>query len=304
MVSSAPPRASGAVDGGEILDKQSPEISGTVDSIGEGDALVEGIEAGADPRRVHGGGAGIIAEDLRGAGGCVKRGPGSLTLTGTDLIYLGVTEVREGDLRLDGSLNGGGALHVFPGARLTGSGLCLGAVDIAAGGVFAPGAGALPVFNASSDLDLQGEWRVDVSGATADLVTAIDRLTLGPASQLTVSGVLTAPFYLIARFTDRTGTFVDTSALAGTGYTVAYDDLAGEVRLVAPAPPTLGLLPDGLSWTGHVGRAYTVEFRTNLLSGVWVPVAGFTGIAGTGVPLSFTNLISGDLRGYYRVREE
>ena len=190
------------------------------------------------------------------------------------------------------------------GARLTGSGLCLGAVEIATGGVFSPGAGALPVFNASGDLDVQGEWRVDVNGATADLVTGIDRLTLGPASRLAVTEVLTAPSYVIARYTDRTGTFADTSALAGTGYTVAYDDLAGEVRLIAPAPPTLGLLPDGLSWPGYLGRMYTVEYRTNLLSGAWAPVAGFTGVAGTGMALSFTNLISGDVRGYYRVKEE
>lgn len=245
-----------------------------------------------------------IAQNLRGPGGLVKRGAGSLFLTGTNLTHLGTTEVREGELRLDGGLNGGGALRVSAGARLTGSGVCLGPVEIAAGGVFAPGAGALPVFNAAADLDVQGEWQVDVSGASADLVSGIDRLTLGPASRLSIAGVLTAPSYVIARYTDRTGTFADTSALNGTGYTVAYDDLAGEVRLVAPAPPMLGLLPGGLSWPGYLGRLYTVEYRTNLLSGAWAPVPGFSGVAGTGAPLSFTNLISGDVRGYYRVKEE
>jgi hypothetical protein len=59
----------------------------------------------------------------------------------------------------------------------------------------------------------------------------------------------------------------------------------------------------GISWFGLPGRSYSLQYRTNLLSGAWTGVPNFTNLVGAGSTLVFTNTVSGDPRGYYRVVE-
>jgi autotransporter-associated beta strand protein len=246
-----------------------------------------------------------IAQNLTGPGGLVKQGAGGVVLTGSDLTYAGPTAVHAGELVLNGALNGGGGVVVEAGGRLSGSGVCLGGLEIRAGGVFAPGTGALPVFNAAGDLTLAGVWEAEANGVSADLVSGVGHLELRPGSALDVVGIPTAASLVLARYTTRSGQFGDTTAAAARGYAVVYDDFAGEVRLERGPAPSLAVLADTpAEWDAYLGRLYTLEYRTNLLQGVWVPFPGYLSLPGTGGRLRFTNDLPAEVRGYFRVREE
>ncbi len=56
-----------------------------------------------------------------------------------------------------------------------------------------------------------------------------------------------------------------------------------------------------LSWDTVVGRTYSVLMRTNLISGVWEPVAGWTNVVGTGSGVVFTNQ-NMETKGFYKVK--
>ncbi|MEX0739341.1 MAG: choice-of-anchor D domain-containing protein [Pseudohongiella sp.] len=140
----------------QIVDTATVELgTGAVITLGDGSAVTETINvlsgAGAmgltslsEVRVASGTFSGVISGD----GSLVKQSSGTLTLSG-DSTYTGSTTTAAGQLRVSGSLAGGVA--VASGATLSGTGT-VGAVQVASGGIVAPGASAGTL--SASDLEL------------------------------------------------------------------------------------------------------------------------------------------------------
>jgi fibronectin-binding autotransporter adhesin len=243
---------------------------------------------------------------LGGAGGFSKAGLGTLALAGNNL-YAGPVQVLEGELRLTGTHTGGGTLVVSAGARLTGTGATSAAVTVAAGGILAPGLG-VGTLAVNGPLALDGQLEFQVNGATADRVIGVTDLTLGATSAVVLTNTLTAASYTLVSYTGtRSGEFGDIGAITAQGYTVVYDDAAKTVRAVfLPAPAVSGLAGTNLvfAWPTRASHLYTVQYRTNLLSGIWLDLPGHIDLPGTGAPISVTNTLGGEMRAYFRVMNE
>lgn len=240
---------------------------------------------------------------LGGTGGFSKAGPGVLALTGNN-SYAGAVSVAEGELRLNGANTGTGTLSVAAGARLAGIGSTAASVSVADDGILAPGNG-VGTLAVNGPLALDGNLAFQVSGATADRVTGVTNLTLGPTSAVTLTNTLTAASYVMISYSGtRTGQFGDVTAVTAQGYTVVYDDVAKQVRAeFIPAPAATAFTGNSLvlGWPSRATHTYTVQYRTNLLSGVWIDLPGFTSLPGAAGSMSVTNNVGGDVRGYYRV---
>lgn len=90
--------------------------------------------------------AATFAGVLGGSGAFVKRGAGTLTLSGDSGAFAGATTVQTGALNLAGTL--GGSLSLADGARLQGIGTA-GAIGVGSGGIIAPG-NSIGTLNAAS----------------------------------------------------------------------------------------------------------------------------------------------------------
>lgn len=210
----------------------------------------------------------------------------TLELAGSN-TYTGTTTVNTGTLLVSGSHTGGGAYLVTgsvvanqdPGR--TGGGILAGngSIDIGVNDltVSAPDAtglldkNALPlpqpyaaiapgnsvgtlavaahavVFGDYSQLD------AEVDGLTADLLaitgdldlsSTLDRLNVLDLGNGSFEG---SPYTLVTFTGSRIGTFDQVLGLDGTGYSVVYDDLAGQVRLEIPEPTSVGLITLGVA---------------------------------------------------------
>ena len=73
-----------------------------------------------------------------------------------------------------------------------------------------------------------------------------------------------------------------------------------QIDSIARNPSPVGFL---LSWDGAANTIYRVEYRTNLTSGVWVPLLTVTNATSVTAPLSAldTNGVAGAAQRYYRV---
>jgi Bacterial TSP3 repeat len=56
-----------------------------------------------------------------------------------------------------------------------------------------------------------------------------------------------------------------------------------------------------ISWDGKIGRVYDVQTNTNLISGSWAYVSGYTNLIGIGSIMSYTGTVSG-IGDFYRVK--
>lgn len=137
---------------------------------------------------------------ISGAGQIRQMGSGVTTLSADSSAFAGRTEARSGTLAVDGRL--GGAVEVFGGARLTGTGQ-VGSLLNQAGGIIAPGHG-VGVLTVAGDYESRGGTlqlevvlggddsaadRLVVRGSTSGS-TLVDVANLGGAGAQTVDGIL------------------------------------------------------------------------------------------------------------------
>ncbi|KPW25511.1 hypothetical protein ALO90_04318, partial [Pseudomonas amygdali pv. aesculi] len=128
-----------------------------------------------------------LANTLTGNGALIKRGVGSLNLTGNSSLS-GATTVQAGRLAVNGNL-GNSIVSVQQGATLGGNGT-VGGINVAQGGVVAPG-NSVGQLNVNGDVNLaQGsvyQVESDANG-NADRIVASGRATLNNSTLSLVEG--------------------------------------------------------------------------------------------------------------------
>jgi alpha-glucosidase len=119
----------------------------------------------------------LFADTIAGTGPLTKRGPGLLTLSGTN-VSTGSIAVSNGALAINGLLAGPGALTV-QGGTLGGSGTILGPVSISPSGTLAPG--GIGTLTISNSLTLAGTtvMEIDKTVPANTLVQGLTSLTFG-----------------------------------------------------------------------------------------------------------------------------
>lgn len=177
---------------------------------------------GLDLARVDAGGAfidtngqtvaiGQVLDD--GGGALTKQGAGTLLLNGAN-GYLGNTTVAAGALGGTGSLSG--------------------PLTVPTGSTVAPGV-VVGTFTVGNAITIGGTYACDLDGANADKLAAFGPLTIGAGAVLDFNQIAapTAPVYVIASFTSKTGTFVEQDV--PSGYKVVYN--ATDISLVQASTP-------------------------------------------------------------------
>ena len=165
---------------GATLDAAKPGDTWTVKYDSRGIAPVASNAGGT--LTLTGVGDGVLDKELGGAGGLNKTGPGTWALA-RNTTHSGVTSVSEG-LLLANAVHSGGLIVVSAAGTLGGNGT-VGNVEIASGGVLAPGASAghLTVNNlvlgAGSVLDFELGAPTQVQDPGSDFLVVNDTLTLG-----------------------------------------------------------------------------------------------------------------------------
>ena len=201
-------------------------------------------------------GAGVLA--------LTKTGAGALTLTGA-LTHTGATRVEAGTLRVNGSATGS-AFTVLSGATLGGTG-SLGAVDLQAGAMLAPGnsPGLLTIGSGST---LAGTVTMEIGGTQRGVT--YDAIDVSGAGQIALRGVLVFDFsgpttsgatYHLFDFATASGSWSSVGlaglysgsfAAAGelwtaqsAGFNFVFNALTGDLTTTAsaiPEPSTYALL--------------------------------------------------------------
>ncbi len=258
-------------------------------SVGQGrmDGVIEDGNTLHQGGGIQPGGRGVRPADaptLYG-GALVKFGPGTLTLTGNNL-YSGGTTVGGGTLLADNvpgygynvqSATGGGAVSVFGGGTLGGSGTVFGAVTVRGGeatAVLAPGDGGPGRLTLGSDLTFSGNTQLQIQ--LGGMVAGTDYSQVFVGGELTLDGALDVKvvngfslkpgmvFYIIGDSDSVTGQFANVvdgkyTDANGDVFLVNYDDTDPnnpadiEVSLTVPGVPEPGswvMLLGGLAVLG------------------------------------------------------
>jgi uncharacterized protein with beta-barrel porin domain len=209
------------------------------------------------------------------------------TLTGTS-TYAGPVTVNGGTLSVDGNLVSANSLSVNANAALTGTG-AVGATQINAGGIFAPGNGTAgsSMTVASLALASGAQYMVQIDPATSSFANVTGTATLGGA---TVNATFANGTYVDKQYTILTagtvsGTFdpttVNTNLPSGFQTSLAYDGTHAylDLALVFVPPPGTGLNIN----QQNVGNAIINFFNSNgsipIVFGGLTP-AGLTQISG------------------------
>ena len=311
-------------------------INGTLQPRNAGNTVVLGAFTGsgtlAGPQSTNGTGdtlyviggnntnatfSGNISSNSAAAGSEVsltKTGTGTLTLSGAS-TYTGGTTVEAGTLRVNnatGSGSGSGALEVFSGGTLSGSGIIGGPAIIDADATLAPG-NPVGTLAFSNNLTLNDSSILQFAlGTSSDRVVVGGSLFLTGQLQVTNAAGFGAGTYTLFSCTG-TLTFdnlVLASAPAGYNYALSTNT-PGQVNLVVSptTPPSFGqsILSGGsliMSGTnGTPGANYYMLTSTNVV----LPLASWTPIAtnqfdGSG-NFAFTNAVStGTPQLFYRLQ--
>jgi fibronectin-binding autotransporter adhesin len=224
---------------------------------------------------------------ISGVAGLVNNYSGTLTILTTN-DYTGATTINAGTLLVNGAL-GNTVVTVNSGATLGGTGVILGPVTAASGGIFSPGApsGTLAISNnlvlAAGSTSV---FAADLDTLASASVVGLSKVTYGGTLSLALSGrapVASDTFKLFSAAT-YAGTFASISPaapgdnLAWNTNTLAAD---GTLRIVSLAPPNIGVRVTGnqlsLSWPS-VNTGWYLQAQTNSisvgLSNNWVNVPG------------------------------
>ena len=161
---------------------------------------------------------GFEVDLLDGGGGLTKRGPGSLTLDGTDL-YSGATVVEGGVLYIDGELSVS-EVTVNESGAIGGEGTI--GESVMAYGTIAPGHG-VGTLTVEGDVSLTGKLAIELTATSGDLLAVAGDLNVEDATlriELPDGPPLTQP-YVIATYGTRSGG--NFAAIEnGAGYTIDY----------------------------------------------------------------------------------
>ena len=215
-----------------------------------------------------------IAQSLLagGAGGLVKLGAGTLTLSGTN-TYSGNTIVSNGTLNIIGGLTGGGSVNVQSGT-LSGPGTVQGAVMVQPGGTLSPGgiAGVPTELNVAGGLTLAGNVVIEVNKS---LALSNDTVNVGGLSGNTGTGTLT-----VAN--------VGPGLAVGDAFQVFSQPLAnGGALTILPASPA----PGG-AWSNHLAMDGGISIVPVPIIGTPADLTNLTLSAGTLTPSFASNIVS------------
>ena len=135
-------------------------------------------------------------------GGLTKLGAGNLTLTGTN-TFVGATAISNDTLTVNGRLNGTGAVTVYSGATLGGTGVVAGAVSVLDGATLAPGAGQFTVGNLMLSAGANVIWQLGAVGsATNSSLKVNGNLVLNGVFSVTDNGGMsTGAVYSVINYT-------------------------------------------------------------------------------------------------------
>jgi len=223
---------------------------------------------------------------ISGAGGLLKQGGGTLTLSGAS-TFSGPTTLDAGWLRLNGAL-AGGSVTVGSAAALGGTGVIAGPVTIQTGGTLAPGV-ALGTLTVSNNLVLSPgsftTFEIDAAGH-CDQVAGLSSVTYGGTLQVTnLAGALTQTnqFKLFSAM-GYSGNFTSLSGSPGPGLAYSFHPTNGTLMVVsvtAANPTNMSYSVSGsfltISWpAAYLG--WILQSQTNTLAAGlttnWVDIAG------------------------------
>ena len=204
------------------------------------------------------------------AGRVEQRGTGKLTLTGSN-THRGGALVTAGTLLVNGASTGTGTVTVNAGGTLGGTGTIGGNVDVAVGGILAPGT-SIGTLTISSNLNLAGDLAIEVNKSLAqsnDLAVVNGVLTNSGTGTLTVANL--GPALVVGdKFTLFSKPVQNGAALTitGGGGPGWINNLAVDGSIVVGLPsPTLNVALNGsnldFSWTES---GFKLQAQTNSLS--------------------------------------
>jgi T5SS/PEP-CTERM-associated repeat protein len=199
-----------------------------------------------------------FAAEIQGSG-TLKQISGTTLLTGNSTSFSGTTTISGGTLLVGDNTGGtlGGTVSVQSGGTLGGSGT-VGTTTVASGGTISPGnsVGTLTV-NGNATFASGSTYRVEIAGASADLLTISGTASLAGTIQLVAGGgsySFNAPYTVLTAGGGRTGTFgtVTTIGSFGLGVTseVSYDSNNVRVTLKAGSLVEAGSGPAYITTSG------------------------------------------------------
>lgn len=258
--------------------------------------------------------AGIIKND--GTTTFAKTGTGSWTLTGAN-SWSGGLSISNGIVlanNTSGSATGSGAVAVYSGGALGGTGSVSGAVTVNSGGTLSPGSSGVGTLTISSSLTLNSGsvLRFELGPTNAsDKVVVSGALTSGGTLHITNVAGFGPGTYTLFTFGSRSGSLPTLGSIpAGYACTLLTDG-AGQLRLsvVVDAHPEFDSVApggNGLVFGGSGGTAwgnYYLLASTN----VALPLANWTRLRTNTFDAAgnflFTNPITPGVPGqYYRLR--
>ncbi len=171
--------------------------------------------------------AGNYLNSMSGSGTLIKNGAGTLILTNANTV--GPVVLNAGTLIVNGTLNGGGAMTIAPGADLRGNGTIT--KDLTVNGIISPG-------NSIGTINLFGNQifgptsilENEITPSNSDLVNIVGNLTIQPGASLHIlpdTGTYIAPFTytIIQTTTGVSGTFTVSNTLPLFDMAVIYTPL-------------------------------------------------------------------------------